>query len=128
MDRKEAAALLGCPVFEVRAVADGVITTRDGSQHEVPAGQVAHWVRTNPTQTPPRYRAVLVEDEPSEDDEDAGPAVDTDGDGVPEGTALQILEWVGTDKDRAAKALDVEAAKGDSTRKSLVAALEKLAG
>jgi hypothetical protein len=55
----------------------------------------------------------------------SGPAVDTDGDGVPEGTAAQILEWVGDNPDRAERALAVESAR-DKPRSVLTAALEKL--
>lgn len=57
---------------------------------------------------------------------DEGPAVDLDGDGVPDGTANQVLEWVGSDRERAAAALAAEHAKGDAARSSLVAKLEKL--
>jgi len=59
------------------------------------------------------------------------PEVATDGDGVPEGSAKQVLDWVNADpedvRDRAAMALDVEEAKGDNARKVLVANLQKLA-
>jgi hypothetical protein len=57
-----------------------------------------------------------------------GPAVDVDGDGVPDGTAKQILEWAGPDIDRAALALAAEREKGDDARTTLIAALEKLVG
>lgn len=62
------------------------------------------------------------------DEDPDGPGVDTDGDGVPEGSAKQVLEWVGDDKERAAMALDIEQAKGDNARSTLVASLTKLAG
>jgi hypothetical protein len=123
MDRQAAATLLGVPVREVRAVDDDVIETRDGALYEVPDGMVDHWVRTNPGKTPPRFHAVTVEEELADEE----PAVDVDGDGVPDGTAKQILEWVGDDPVRAAKARDAEVAKGGSARQTLVAALEKLA-
>jgi hypothetical protein len=54
------------------------------------------------------------------------PAVDTDGDGVPDGTIGQVVEWVGADLDRAALALTAEKAKGDTARSTLVAALTRL--
>lgn len=54
-----------------------------------------------------------------------GPAVDADGDGVPDGTVAQVTDWVGGDKERAALALAAEKAKGDKARATLVAALEK---
>ena len=38
---------------------------------------------------------------------------------VPEGTAKEVLEWVGDDKDRAQAALDAEEAKGNNGRKGL---------
>jgi hypothetical protein len=56
----------------------------------------------------------------------SGPAVDTDGDGVPEGTIPQVEEWVGDNHERAAQALEAEQAKGDAARSTLVASLEKL--
>jgi hypothetical protein len=56
----------------------------------------------------------------------AGPAVDVNVDGVPDGTIAQVQEWVGDDRDRAALALTAEQAKGDGARSTLVAALDKL--
>ena len=47
---------------------------------------------------------------------------------VPDGTAIDVLDWVGVDKSRAAAALKAEKAKGGDARTSLVAKLEKLAG
>lgn len=57
--------------------------------------------------------------------EPVGPAVDVDGDGVPDGTAAQILEWVGTDPERAVAARDAEV-KREPSRVTVIAALEKL--
>lgn len=54
------------------------------------------------------------------------PGVDLDGDGVPGGSAKQVLDWVGDDRDKAAKVLAAEEAKGDKARSTLVAALTKL--
>lgn len=45
--------------------------------------------------------------------------------GVPVGAAKVVLDWVGTDKDRAAVALKSEQAKGDDARTSLIAELVK---
>lgn len=123
MDRQSAAALLDVPPREVRAWDEDTVTTRDGAIYELPEGPVDHWVRTNPGKTPVRYHAVTAE--PAPDDE---PAEDLDGDGVPDGTAQQILEWVGVDTERAKLALAAEQARGVAARKSLLAALEKLAG
>jgi len=55
-----------------------------------------------------------------------GPAVDVDGDGVPDGTVGQVLEWVGQDRERAALALAAEQSKGDGARATLVTALNKI--
>jgi hypothetical protein len=60
------------------------------------------------------------------DDDPDGPGVDLDGDGVPEGSAKQVLDWVAGDKDKATQALAAEQAKGDSARKGLLADLSKL--
>lgn len=45
---------------------------------------------------------------------------------VPDGTALQILDWVGVDAARAGAALKAERGKGTEARTSLIAKLEKL--
>lgn len=55
-----------------------------------------------------------------------GPAVDLDGDGVPDGTIAQVLEWVGNDPARAARALEAEQA--GKNRATLTDALTKLVG
>lgn len=80
--------------------------------------------------------AALPADVPQEDvarllalgqiEEPDGPGVDTNDDGVPEGSARQVMEWVGSDPERAAMALDIEQAKGDNARSTLVASLQKL--
>lgn len=59
-------------------------------------------------------RAALVwDDEPSPEE-------------VPAGTVAEVLAWVDGDPDRAANALDVERAKGDKARGTLVAGLTAL--
>lgn len=45
---------------------------------------------------------------------------------VPDGTAVDVMDWVGVDKNRAAAALAAEKAKGNDARTSLIAKLEKL--
>ncbi len=45
---------------------------------------------------------------------------------VPSGTTREIIEWVGDDKERAQRALDVEEAKGDSGLKGLKRDLHKM--
>lgn len=52
-------------------------------------------------------------------------APDVDGDGVPDGSAAQVLGWVGADPDRARRALAAEQAR-EKPRTGLVAALGKL--
>lgn len=47
---------------------------------------------------------------------------------VPDGSAKDVIDWVGDDRDRARAALDAEQAKGDDARTTLVAKLTKLAG
>lgn len=46
---------------------------------------------------------------------------------VPDGTATEVIDWVGDDRARARAALDAEQAKGDDARTTLVAKLSKLA-
>ncbi len=72
------------------------------------------------------YTEVQPDAEPTPDP-DPDP-VDDDADEMPTGTAAQVLDWVNA-KDtqaRAAAALEVERAKGESARSSLVTKLEKL--
>ena len=49
------------------------------------------------------------------------------GDGMPDGTEKQVLDWVGEDTGRAAQALEAENAKG-SPRKGLVTKLHAMVG
>jgi hypothetical protein len=77
---------------------------------EIPAGEFAdHLLATG---------APVVEVE-------SGPAADTDGDGVPDGSIAQVLDWVGSDLDKAALARAAESLK-ETPRKGLLDALEKL--
>lgn len=46
-----------------------------------------------------------------------------DGGEVPGGTVADVMAWVGDDPDRARRALDAEAAKGDKARSTLVDSL-----
>lgn len=54
-----------------------------------------------------------------------GDTPDVDGDGVPDGTAAQILDWVGTDTGRAAAALEAEQRR-EPPRVTLTTALAKI--
>ena len=56
----------------------------------------------------------------------AADAVASEPEGVPEGTAAEILEWVGDDPQRARAALEAEQASS-SPRVTLVATLERKA-
>jgi hypothetical protein len=100
----------------VRVLQDGRVSYNYGIHFiskgdEIPAGEFAdHLLATT---------VDLVE----EADPD-GPGVDTDGDGVPEGSAKQVLEWVGTDPARAAAALEAEEAR-PKPRSTLVDELHK---
>jgi hypothetical protein len=59
-----------------------------------------------------------------------GPAVDQDGDGVPDGTVAQVLDWVSEDEslvaDRAAAALEAENRR-ETPRTGVLTGLAKLA-
>lgn len=57
---------------------------------------------------------------------ETGSPVDADGDGVPDGSAKDVLGWVGDDRARAALALQAESRR-DKPRSTLVADLEKVA-
>lgn len=121
----DAAVRLGVPEAEVAAVRDTihgpVVTTTDGREYIVTdVGNLAFYGDApKETAFPVFVPAPVVDDEP---------AVDGDGDGVPDGSAKQVLAWVRDDRDRAAQALAAERSKGDDARSTLVAALEKLVG
>lgn len=51
------------------------------------------------------------------------PAPQVNENGVPQGTATEVLDWVGEDKDKAQLALDAEDASGEP-RKTVVAKLQ----
>lgn len=87
--------------YEVHSLAAG---------QEVPAGEFAdHLVASG--------APVLEQDDNTPD---------VDGDGVPDGSAKDVLGWVGDDPARAALALQAESRRG-SPRKALTADLEKIA-
>jgi hypothetical protein len=71
---------------------------------------------------------------PSPPSGDAGPdqvppgVVTLSGGQVPDGTAKDVIDWVGDDQQRARQALAAEQAKGDEARTTLVARLSKIAG
>lgn len=67
---------------------------------------------------------VVPEVEPEDPD---GPGVDIDGDGVPEGSAKQVLAWVGDDPVRAAAALEAEAHR-EKPRTTLAGDLGRITG
>jgi hypothetical protein len=108
MDRFEAARVMGMKpseVVEVEQYAGGVVvTTHDGVKSVLIDGQVLAYV------PPP------VEPEPV-----------PDGDEVPDGSAKDVLAWVGDDPERALQAFEAEDVK-ESPRKVLLATLEKLVG
>jgi hypothetical protein len=129
-DAAEAAKRLGVPESEVAAVRDTmhgpVVTTTDGRAYIVTDNGNLAFYESGPQDT--AFPVFVPAAEPEE------PAVDVDGDGVPDGSARQVTDWVnrGEDadevRDRAAMALAAERGKGDDARSTLVAALEKLVG
>jgi hypothetical protein len=125
MDKHEAARLLGVAEHEILSVrhdAEGWWAHHeDMASHVRTWRHIPGWQVASETASPPEEPASPPEEEAT------GPAVDVDGDGVPDGTASQVLEWVGDDPARAALALAAEAAR-DKPRILLSAALEKLAG
>lgn len=74
----------------------------------------------------------VLESDPEPEPDGDDPGGDADEDGAPpaeldiDGTAQQVLAWVGDDPDRAEEALAAEQAK-DKPRSTLVKQLEKLA-
>jgi hypothetical protein len=105
-----------------------VITAVEGGRAsvDIPRGAIL------PGDVPAEQREALLRRGDVEEVDPDGPGVDTDGDGVPEGSARQVLDWVqkGADDaevhDRASMALELEQAKGDNARSTLMAHLSKL--
>lgn len=110
MDRDEAARLMGmkpAEVLEVEVTADGhVVTTHDGVRTLLPGPAAAGVVDEQPVSEP--------EPEPI-------------GDEVPDGSAKDVLAWVGEDSDRAIRALEAEGRR-EPPRKVLMGQLEKVVG
>lgn len=134
MNTHEAARLLGVAsheVLEVRHDTEGWWALHeDMASHirlwrNIPAWQLVGERSAEIAMLP--SGAVVRESGTTPEEVATGPAVDVDGDGVPDGTAAQILEWVGDDPGRAERALAAESAR-DRPRTVLTAALEKLVG
>lgn len=85
-------------------------------------GEVADYLATSGC--PVEVLDTVPEVEPEDPD---GPGVDIDGDGVPEGSAKQVLAWVGDDPVRAAAALEAETHR-EKPRTTLAADLGRVAG
>jgi hypothetical protein len=135
MDTHEAARILGVAAYEVLAVrhdAEGWWAHyEDMASHIRIWRHIPSWQLATADASTVSVQADAGEAGPdvapdSPQEVATGPAVDTDGDGVPEGTSAQILKWVGSDSDRAERALAAEAGR-DKPRGVLTAALEKLA-
>lgn len=131
VDTKEAATVLGMKDKEITDVAetpDGhVVTTHDGQRTLIHRdGSLTHGVAE------PEVEVVgEVSDEEAvriaahmngEAVTEAGEAGD---DEVPNGTAAEVLDWVGEDQDRAERALHLEM-KSPNQRTTLVAKLSQL--
>ncbi|MFL4904823.1 hypothetical protein ACJ6WF_16950 [Streptomyces sp. MMS24-I2-30] len=90
---------------------------------EVSGELAAYLVSTHSPVEPLDDEARALRDAPAEEpQEPTGPPADLDIDG----TAADVLAWVGEDPERASKALEQEQAK-DKPRSTLVKQLEKLA-
>lgn len=95
---------------------------------DIPRGQLL------PDDVTDEDRRRLVADghvEEVQPDDPDGSGVDENGDGVPEGSAAQVLAWVnegdGEERlDRARMAQEAELVKGDNARKGLLADLGKI--
>ena len=117
MDRFEAARVMGmkpAEVLEVEQTADGVVvTTHDGVRTLLP-GPAVKVVELNTGGEWTDITAHVSDPKPA-------------GDEVPDGSAKDVLAWVGDDSERALRALVAEQEK-DTPRKVLVRDLEKLLG
>lgn len=61
-----------------------------------------------PTQKAPEARVEAVEPEETQEETVETEEPETEPEGVPEGSAAEVLEWVGEDKNRAQQALEAE--------------------
>lgn len=119
--RARAAERMGMKLREIVAVVDTaegvVVTTHDGQRTLIRDDGSTVASVPEPVDTAPVAPAI--------------PATPTgatpDPNAVPDGSATDVLTWVGEDKDRAARALAIENAK-DKPRSTLVASLEKVQG
>ena len=137
MDRYEAARALGVADADVLEVTDAEhgteVEVRDGGRRLIredgvyalgdhPAtANLRRWPDTEPAPEP-----TAEGDGPAPGSDEPVPAED-DADSVPDGTAEEVLAWVGDDSDRARAALAAED-KRDKPRATLVAKLEKVVG
>ena len=131
----EAARRLGVADADIRDV------TKHEQGYEVRAWTGAHWLLTDDgrlfamddhpgTKNLSRWtgsdeqRAPVYDDSPAEPTQE--PAVrDLGIEEVPQGKVSEIIEWVGTDKNRAQRALEVEEAS-DAPRRNLVTQLKRV--
>ncbi|SCL15073.1 hypothetical protein [Micromonospora inyonensis] len=125
LTREQAAQALGMKTREVvDVVRDGdgyVVTTHDGQRTPVArTGEVARRSRVNGNdRTTPAAGTPVT---PTPTPPPAGP--DSAG-AVPDGSAAEVMTWVGVDVDRAIVALAVEEAR-DKPRSGLVGDLQKV--
>lgn len=130
LSREDAARRLGMAVAEVVQVHDAgdggsIVVTHDGYPTLVTAddqlvfGPEAIGGRLDVAGV---AAPVVSVDEESVDDAGGGPLDDVE---VPDGTAAEVLAWVGDDPDRAGQALAHERAR-DRPRASVTGPLEKL--
>jgi hypothetical protein len=141
MNKPEAARLLGVADTDVRYVGaydggtevlllDGrrVLVSDDGGWYTLDdhpaAAQLRPWEGSSDEPTPSHDPPA---DEPGEEPDGDSESIDTDGDGVPDGSSAAVLRWVGDDHDRAARALLVEQER-ETPRKTLMGELQKRSG
>lgn len=122
MSKDEAARILGIAEWEVVEVRDGAALVHDSASHE------ETWRRLTSAQPAGKLDATIrrTREDLAQLAEEFDAVGDLDGDGVPDGTAAEVLAWVGDDPDKAGAALVAESAR-DKPRSTLIAALEKLA-
>lgn len=127
MDLNEAAARMGMKagteVVDVAETDDGhVVTTHDGQRTLIHSdGSMTHGVAD------PDVEVVeeISDEEAAQIAAYVDRATEVGDDEVPDGTANEVLEWVGEDVDRAERALDVEL-HSENQRTTLVAKLSAL--
>jgi len=135
LSKEDAQQRLGTPVLSIERTPYGEVATDGQGNRVLFAEGGLYWYGAAPNDGLPLFvpagpapgPAVVLD--PVVEDGVVDAPDDRTVDHVLDGASIaDVVAWVGEDPARACAALDVERAKGEKARSTLVAALEKLAG